>query len=760
MFNMFNQSKLYSNDPRNSPRFNQANLQMREKLARHYGQNHEFQTYLDHSMGLVHSLATYNSKVCTSATLRMYKVTQSGTSGRSAGLNARSISKSKMKEIRSGHHGQKVASYAESGSEMVEITTNPLLDLLQSPNPIMPGSLFEHLKWYMCWVGGNGYEYKSRRNGVPFMLSPMLGQFVSIEASVEGGIERFNYSRSRESVQPFAPDEVIHYKLYPSPHSAVYGIGSVYGILPYADLIQDSLVHDISMAKNGMHPDGIWILPDSTTDADAKMFEKQLKSKFKGIKDYWKHLIFAGKVEFVSPQFTEKEMISLPKQEHSEKIIRQAFGHTESMADSTDTNVASAIQSHDKQFLGGTIWPALINDAAFKNAQLLPDFGLDPDRYILAYENPVIRDDAMEAEQWGRDIDRGIRTRNEVRIEMGLEPSDDEYADRLLVNGQPLGATAPDPFAGLLAGAPRPSMSDSESQPNPTGESSSEQPEQQTSEADKPTRSYAKAAINAVLKTWREPLQWRECPKCKAQDEEDMAPDKIMREAMGSLADALEASMLLVLTQAQDDLVRALMNGSSDDDIRALERALSDQMMETLGRELVPIVEFGGEEMLGQAGELSATFSITDERAAEFLRDYTIELADDLTGTTSEIAKRAVSAGIEMGLTEDEVVGIMNENGIAENRASMIARTETNRAVQNGKRQAMMQVGIEKVMWTNAPGARPSHAAIATRSPKLIDEPFVRAGEVIEGDTFDRDVFVPPAGPNCRCGIEAVFEED
>jgi len=751
--------KIYSNDPRNSQRFNRANLTRAETLARHYGLNHEFQEYLDHATGISHTLATYNAKVCTSATLRLYKVMLSKSRGQSAGLNARSIPSAKMKAIKSGHHGFKAASYAESGAEMLEVTTHPLLDLLQSPNPIMPGTMLEHLKWYMNWIGGNAYEYKSMQNGVPFMLSPMLSQFVSIEADIESGVTAFNYGRSRDSVTPFSPDEVIHYKLYPSPHSALYGIGAMYGVLPHMDMIQNNLIHDISMAKNGMHPDGIWMLPEGTTDQNAAKFENQLKSKFRGIKDYWKHLIFSGKVEFVSPQFGEKDLMTLPKLEHSEKAIRQAFGHTESMADSTDTNVASAIQSHDKQFLGGTIWPALLNDAAFKNAQLLPDFGLDPDVYFVSYDNPIERDEALYSDRLRADVMGGIRTINEARVEMGLSENPDEFADRLLVNGQPLGAVAApaDPFGGLLgAMAPKPAESTAGAEDSQVDDSTPDEPVQ-LSVDDK------RATVLSAAKSFVEPMHWRDCPTCsKAQDPSEMAPDDILREAMGGLADEFEASMSDVLADAQSSLVQALYEGASDDEIHNLERILSDQAAEVLGEAMIPVMEFGGQEMTSEIGgpELAGTFQITDQRAVDFLRDYTIGLADDIMGTTADIAKRAVSAGLEMGLTESEVVGVMVENGIAENRATMIARTETQRAVQNGKRQAMIQLDIEQVRWVNAPGASKAHQIIASRSPKPIDEPFVKAGETIADETYSRDIYVPPARPNCRCSILAVFEDD
>ena len=49
---------------------------------------------------------------------------------------------------------------------------------------------------------------------------------------------------------------------------------------------------------------------------------------------------------------------------------------------------------------------------------------------------------------------------------------------------------------------------------------------------------------------------------------------------------------------------------------------------------------------------------------------------------------------------------------------------------------------------------------IAKRGRKNLGEPFVKAGEVIKAEKFTRDIFHPPARPNCRCSIRAIFPED
>lgn len=758
--------KVNPYDPRNSIRYNQSNLRTRELLHRQYGRNPEVQVYLDHAVGLVHNLATYNAKVCTSATLRLYRSTRAR---RSLPAGTRSLDRSTRNLIGKGHYGTKLAMMSESGEEMVEVKSHPVLDLIANPNPLYPGTLLEHLKWYVSWIGGNGYEYMSKMGGRPFMLSPLFPQWVSIEATVEEGLTSYLYGRGDTGPTPYLPEEVLHYKLYPSPYSALYGIGALFGVLPHADLIQDCLIHDISMAKNGMHPDGIWMLPEGTSGETERKFLRQIQSKFRGVKNWYKHLVMTGKVEFVSPMIPEKDLMNLPKQQETKKEIRMAFGHTESMADSTTTNVASAIQSHDKQFLGGTIWPALLNDASTKNTMLLPAFGLDPDEYCFAYDNPVERDESAYADRLRLDFQTGLRTANEVRIELGLEKADDEYADALLINGQPLGpVAAPDPFGGMLGGGgsgaaegPESDLLDEVTEPPALPAGEPEEPEEPALLGYEPEDTGG-ATLSGDFKAAMlecEAPQWRDdCPVCSPATkagEEPMADDPILEEAIAN-SGGMEATLRKLISEGQAEFVRQILAGGVP--TSALVR---DQWAAVLQEAMVPIFQTAADEQMGLLqGRVDGSFDLTDQAASDFLREYTLELADDLAGTTAEIAKRAVQVGIDAGLGEDDIVKLMEEEGIAETRARMITRTETQRATQNGKRQAMIRLGVKKVRWTTAPGASPAHAMIAKRSPKPIDEPFVKAGETIVNETFKRDVYCPPARPNCRCSLVAIMEED
>lgn len=119
-------------------------------------------------------------------------------------------------------------------------------------------------------------------------------------------------------------------------------------------------------------------------------------------------------------------------------------------------------------------------------------------------------------------------------------------------------------------------------------------------------------------------------------------------------------------------------------------------------------------------------------------------------------AEVAVRNGLEQGWSIDRVAEEMA--GFPEYRAEAIARTETQRAVQTGKREGAIAVGVTHHRVLTAPGVRRAHAEIAAQGFIPIDQPFVKAGDTFDGKTYTRDIFAPPFDPNCRCGLTFKYE--
>jgi len=126
--------------------------------------------------------------------------------------------------------------------------------------------------------------------------------------------------------------------------------------------------------------------------------------------------------------------------------------------------------------------------------------------------------------------------------------------------------------------------------------------------------------------------------------------------------------------------------------------------------------------------------------------------------TTAEMARRAVERGLQEGLSQREVAKLIE--GVPAYRAEAIARTELNRAASEGLVAGWKEVGIAKAQWINGAAPRASHAEIAKKPVRSFDEPWVKARETLAGETFDRDIFMPPAGVNCQCSLLPIVNEE
>lgn len=749
-----------------STQWNSETYTLMERLRRRYGVNPEIAEYLAHATGEAHICASMNATACMTGVLRLYKRVGAGSTRRNMRTAHAPVSGLTHKAMQRGRYGRKLADFTRGGAEMIEVEDHPMLDLLSSPNDLFPGDELGWLSWYYRFIGGNAYDQFDFDGGTPVLINPLYAQFVHMVASVEEGVAGYWYGRSNHVWGEYTQDEVIHYRLRPSPHTPLYGMGAMHGMVPYVELLEDSLLYDIALAKNGMRPDYTISVAEGTNPDQVEEIEKRLTSKFRGVANWVKPLITIGETKVQPLAWPEKELMSMAKREEASKLIRKAFGHTESMDDSNDSTYAAAQIGYDTQFLGGTIEPALQTDASTKNSRMLAMFGLDPDVYSLAYDPLVEKDEAKYTERLRLDVASGLRKINEARVELGLEESDDPMADRLLINGQPLGAvTQPsNPFAGLFGGGgdPKPvaatpageELPSTNDEPHPPGSAENPPGDSETAKSVReplPTQSLKDAAL-----TLESPM-WRDCEHCRqTKDDDEVSADPTLKDALWKYAGGLDGVAREILTGAQRTAITAYAKG--DEPNLSAQRDAAALKLEDVMKDIVRfgVTNFLKDEALGRVPE--EAFTLAPTRALESLRKYTFELADDLMGTTAEMAKAAVTRGLEQGMSIDQIAGEME--GVPEYRARAIARTETQRAVQHGKREAMLATGVEQHRVITAPGVRKSHAAIAAQGAIPIDQPFVKAGETYGGETFSRDMYTSPFGVNCRCGVLPVYGDD
>lgn len=143
---------------------------------------------------------------------------------------------------------------------------------------------------------------------------------------------------------------------------------------------------------------------------------------------------------------------------------------------------------------------------------------------------------------------------------------------------------------------------------------------------------------------------------------------------------------------------------------------------------------------------------------------YLIRLSSDLSDHTKAEIVRVVDQGVQQGQTIKEIADGIEQTGIGSPaRAERIARTEVQNAVQTGRMSQFKELGIEKVKFITAPGARAAHKFIEmkTRGGVPIGKPVVGPGSLlgtdVAGEKHATPRFAPPWTPYCRCSAEPVF---
>ncbi len=152
-------------------------------------------------------------------------------------------------------------------------------------------------------------------------------------------------------------------------------------------------------------------------------------------------------------------------------------------------------------------------------------------------------------------------------------------------------------------------------------------------------------------------------------------------------------------------------------------------------------------------------FATIDTQAIDFLANYQVNLLGDVSRQLAANIKSAVTRGV---LDGSSIPDIRREIGkavvdkeafrtagktifkTAQQRATLIARTETLRAHNEGRKSFYADAGITEVTWITADDDRTCPICLS------------RNGVVFKLKNLDG----PPAHPACRCSVSAVVPEE
>ena len=384
----------------------------------------------------VYAAASINANAVAALPLRLYAKKDESM------LPTRAVERRRKAYLMGDGHGDQRPSSgvmrkaATMGDDMEEVVGNhPVLDLLSQANPFLNGFDLAVLRVLYGELTGNAYLHPiiDEATGLPSELWPLASHFVEVIPDEDEFIRGYLYGQNSQMKQVFETDEVIHFKR-PNPGNLFYGLGKVEAA--YGSILANDAVHemDISTFANSARPDYAVVVKGSATGDQLDRFQSQVENRLKGTRKDGSFITVTGDVQFTPLNFPPKDLAG---REEIVEEIAAVFGVPVSMLKANDPNLASA-QTGFAQWREGTILPLVRMDEQELNQSLLPLFGLE-DTHCLAYDNPVPTDRAFELTERQSAVAGGWRTPNEARLEEGREPVANEFAEQLLVGGQPLG---------------------------------------------------------------------------------------------------------------------------------------------------------------------------------------------------------------------------------------------------------------------------------------------------------------------------------
>ena len=172
---------------------------------------------------------------------------------------------------------------------------------------------------------------------------------------------------------------------------------------------------------------------------------------------------------------------------------------------------------------------------------------------------------------------------------------------------------------------------------------------------------------------------------------------------------------------------------------------------------------------------LGGSFDIDSPEAQAFVKKHSFKFAQSVNAETNKKLQLHFAQGLAAGETTTEIrTRVMDkvfDSQITRNRAEMIARTESARAMMAGTEQAWESSGV--VLGKEWNGASDMCEFCQAMNNKYgpgtggipIGDTFVEEGTTVTGvdggslGTDYGDINYPPIHPNCRCDLIPVIEE-
>ena len=603
---------------------------------------------------------------------------------------------------------QHYAKFTRRADDVAEVTAHPVLDLLDCPNPKHSFCSLMALADVYLELTGSAYLYKARNQfGIVRELWLLESQYVTPELDDNGVITGYTYKRG-DTAHTYPPDDMIHFQ-FPDPVNPYGGTGRspLRAVWQRAQLLRQEQASWQAILTNAANPSALIFPPaeqDGTgtfTPDQATRLSRQIAERFR-MGNSGGPWVLQDRIDYQQLSPPPKDTAALSMYAQVKEAVCAGFQVPRSLLDSSYTTADAdtakrafqemCLQPRMDMMLDVLTHQLVKAETARASGMLGEDFSASR-RLFLCVGEIVQPDRGYELQRQasiGSLVAGNIITQNEARHELGLPAVDGGNQFIHQITGTALGVSS---LPGAMFGrsvTPRTKAVYRSAPPDP----------KPLAEAlqrffSKQAGSFFTDKATAEVTT-------------KAFVGEDQWTEDMVRELTPILRAYLEQGGKAVLAQLGRDTDVPLLPVQQLD--KAVERAV-----------------------LALAASTHATTKYEVDEAVRQLREQ---------------LRQGLVQGEENQLIRERVQGIFTD--LSDQRAYLIAQTESNRQKHAGELIAIRESGVEaRKRWLPDGQACPTCRTAAARGAIPLDQPFhvdPKAGAYAVVDA-------PPHHPGCRCSL-------
>jgi len=627
--------------------------------------------------------------------------------------------------------------------DMKELYEHELLDLLYRVNPFT--TKFDHIHltqqylelageapWLLDRTGGNGGAPTAVYLLRPDRLTPLF--------DAKGLLNGYKYKKDDGSESKLDAEDVILIK-YPNPAKPMRGRGTLEALRTTIAIDENAERYNENFFRNSATPDFV-LKTDKTLEKDEiKRITERWDKKYRGTENAHKTTVLQKGVGVERLQMTAKDMDFLEQQKFTRDKILSIFRVPKTIVAITDDVNRANAETADYVFAKRTIKPKMERIIEQLNEFLVPLFG---DNLWLDFEDPVPENVEAKLSRYNSALTQGWMTTNEVRQEEGLDNIDG--GDEILkpFNYSPIG-TVNEPVV-------------------PPANNTGKMLLRRIGNRDKKKNMVIHDEIRKIVKDFLVKKNGKK--KTKKEAEKPLTKEEQFWVRQTNLSGKFEirfAKILKKLFHIQRMAVLRKLEGKAinpNDFLFDVEDEAT-----TFAISLKPlirgIIKEEGKLALELVG-INEPIDMTVARIIKYLNETPIKFSTEITQTTNEGIRDAISTGVGEGEGIGKIAKRINDlfDGYETTRSFKIARTETSRSTNFATDEGYKQSGVVTgKQWLTALDERTDEACVEMNGKIVqLDNDFLKDGDTIANVTVDYgNVTYPPLHVNCRCTIVPII---